>query len=152
MKAPDETGKVYGRWTVLSRASPTGGTKAARAQWNCRCACGKAGIVYGDHLRLGRSTSCGCSKRERSSKQMHSINAKRREATRLNPPPPKVTLPRCEFIGVCPKGRLKYRGPNLKRYEESPRCRGIASYEMPDGARFCYMHAMLGKKRRFGER
>lgn len=56
----DETGKKYGRLTVLSRA----GTKSHCATWLCQCDCGNQIIVYGPTLRSGETTSCGCKKYE----------------------------------------------------------------------------------------
>lgn len=57
----DETGKRYGRWTVLERAE---NTVSGRAQWLCRCDCGTERVVMGQSLRNGDSRSCGCYHRE----------------------------------------------------------------------------------------
>lgn len=51
----DETGNVYGKWTVTSRAKSKGG-----AQWNCRCECGTESVISGRDLRAKATTSCGC--------------------------------------------------------------------------------------------
>lgn len=53
----DETGKRYGRLTVLSRAD---NTKHGLARWVCRCDCGNTVTVIGNHLRRGDTLSCGC--------------------------------------------------------------------------------------------
>lgn len=42
--------------TVLGPAGKTGGKTA----WLCRCDCGKDVVVRGDHLKSGRTISCGC--------------------------------------------------------------------------------------------
>ena len=57
----DETGKKYGRLTVVELAGidPKRGT-----QWLCSCECGMSVLVYGNKLRNGRTKSCGCLKRE----------------------------------------------------------------------------------------
>jgi hypothetical protein len=52
----DETGKTYGRLTVISRA----GTQKKKAMWLCRCECGNEKIVPGIRLRNGDTRSCGC--------------------------------------------------------------------------------------------
>ena len=58
-------GKRFGRFVVLARAE---NAKRARCpRWLCRCDCGKEKIVRGQHLRQGRTTSCGCLLREVSS-------------------------------------------------------------------------------------
>ena len=56
-KLIDETGKQYGLLTVIERApsSPDG-----RAQWLCKCTCGKMVTVKGSSLRSGKTQSCGC--------------------------------------------------------------------------------------------
>ena len=53
----DMTGRVFGRWTVLSCVK-RGGRTALR--WRCRCSCGTEALVQGNHLRNGHSQSCGC--------------------------------------------------------------------------------------------
>lgn len=58
----EQTGKVYGRWTVLSIViEPLNGTGQ---RWNCRCSCGTERSVSGSELRGGRSQSCGCLRHE----------------------------------------------------------------------------------------
>lgn len=53
----DETGKRYGRLTVLGK-SPTQPTN--HSYWVCRCECGTVLIVAGGQLRRGKTRSCGC--------------------------------------------------------------------------------------------
>lgn len=55
-----EIGKRYGKLTVVEYA----GTKNKRAMWRCVCDCGLATTVSGQNLRKGKTTSCGCVKRE----------------------------------------------------------------------------------------
>lgn len=50
-----------GRWRVLR---PAGSTPRGLALWLCQCRCGSVKVVRGDHLRAGKSTSCGCLTRE----------------------------------------------------------------------------------------
>lgn len=50
-----EIGKVYGRYTVLSVVSAKGIVKAA-----CLCQCGNSKLVRLNHLKTGRTLSCGC--------------------------------------------------------------------------------------------
>ena len=56
----DETGKVFGRLTVISFA----GSNSGKAEWNCICECGKNKIASGDSLRTGKIKSCGCFQKE----------------------------------------------------------------------------------------
>ena len=51
----DETGKKYGRLTVLY----LNGNK-----WHCKCDCGNECDVSGSHLRTGNTQSCGCLHKE----------------------------------------------------------------------------------------
>lgn len=57
----DETGKRYGRLTVVERF-PVPGEKCAH--WLCKCDCGGTKVVRGVDLRCGATQSCGCLKRE----------------------------------------------------------------------------------------
>ena len=52
----DETGKIYGRLTVIERVKEQTG----KARWICQCECGNITIVNGADLRTGRVLSCGC--------------------------------------------------------------------------------------------
>lgn len=56
-KLIDLTGRIFGRWLVISRA-PTSANKTT--VWNCACLCGNHKIVLGAKLRNGESKSCGC--------------------------------------------------------------------------------------------
>ena len=62
MKAIDETGKRYGRLTVIRWATRD---KHGHDCWLCWCNCGNTVTVRGGHLRSGNSQSCGCLGRER---------------------------------------------------------------------------------------
>lgn len=57
----DLTGQVFGRLTVVA---DVGNDKGGRARWSCRCECGGLTEVRGDHLRNGRTASCGCAQQE----------------------------------------------------------------------------------------
>lgn len=52
----DETGKIYGRLTVIERVKEQSG----KARWICQCECGNITIVNGTDLRTGKVLSCGC--------------------------------------------------------------------------------------------
>lgn len=60
----DETGKRYGRLTVLGRADVRGSALSDDAKecayWTCRCDCGNILTVCGRDLRNGGTKSCGC--------------------------------------------------------------------------------------------
>jgi hypothetical protein len=57
----DLAGKRFGMWAVIKE-----GDKAAcgRIRWQCECDCGEVREVQAAHLRSGKSTNCGCRKRE----------------------------------------------------------------------------------------
>jgi len=65
----DITGKRYGRWTVIKKNT---GPRKGQTRWHCRCDCGttKPAVIYGS-LVSGRSTSCGCAKKEALVKPDH---------------------------------------------------------------------------------
>lgn len=63
-KLKNEVGNTYNYWTVIARAE---NDTQSRAQWLCRCKCGNEGIVKGSSLRNGKSKSCGCYQKQRTS-------------------------------------------------------------------------------------
>lgn len=70
-------GQKFGRWTVLYSVP---NLKSRDAKWMCECECGTQREVLGKNLRNGRSTSCGCYKKECDSKAM----AERNKLSALN--------------------------------------------------------------------
>lgn len=66
----DLTGMRFGRLTVTSRAKDfiqTNGRR--RTAWICKCDCGNSITALTDNLKRGATTSCGCYKRECTSKR-----------------------------------------------------------------------------------
>lgn len=55
--AIDMVGKVFGRWTVVSRGESD---RHGNARWWCRCECGSEALVFAINLRRRTSLSCGC--------------------------------------------------------------------------------------------
>ena len=59
----DLTNQTIGYWKVLKRGE---NTKQGQAKWICECQnCGTIKEVSGGHLRSGRSTNCGCIRKEK---------------------------------------------------------------------------------------
>lgn len=63
----DLTGRKFGRWLVVSQAKPSG--KDYKTMWKCVCDCGNVGVVSATNLLYGKSVSCGCYRREVTSKR-----------------------------------------------------------------------------------
>ncbi len=61
VKRKDITGQRFGRLLVESIA---GSTARKQLLWNCRCDCGVQKIISGNSLRMGKTVSCGCFRRE----------------------------------------------------------------------------------------
>lgn len=82
-KLKDKTGKIYGRWTVLSfghyHYEPSG-TKIP--YWQCQCECGTIREVNGANLTKGKSISCGCYNREIVSSRESPVKRPYGEASR----------------------------------------------------------------------
>lgn len=59
-------GRTFGRLTVIVRVSSPPGSRAQRKRikWMCMCLCGSVKVVLNEHLLSGRSSSCGCLRRE----------------------------------------------------------------------------------------
>lgn len=63
----DETGKQFGRLTVIERAE---NYKDGSARWVCKCSCGKISTQKGVALRNGVVISCGCYNKELHTKHL----------------------------------------------------------------------------------
>ena len=64
-KLIDLTGQRFGRLLVLERSKAPQTRK--EAYWYCKCDCGSYTTVSGYHLRSGKTLSCGCLAREKTS-------------------------------------------------------------------------------------
>lgn len=73
-KCIDITNQKFGRWTVIKQVP---NLTSRDSKWLCRCDCGTEREVLGKNLRNGRSTSCGCYKKENDSKLMIQRNKER---------------------------------------------------------------------------
>jgi len=60
----DLTGQRFGRLLVVQRASST------KSKWKCRCDCGNIVVVGRGNLKGGRARSCGCLRREITTKRV----------------------------------------------------------------------------------
>lgn len=60
----DLAGQRFDRLTVVRRAK---NTSDGHARWECRCDCGNCKVVSAALLRSGKTTSCGCYRKERQS-------------------------------------------------------------------------------------
>ena len=60
----DNTGKKYGRLTVVSRNHK----KPHVTHWDCLCSCGNYIVAFGGNLKNGHTESCGCLQKEAASK------------------------------------------------------------------------------------
>lgn len=63
-KIINERGNKYNFLTVVDRAQ---NDSSGRAQWLCQCDCGEMVIVKGSSLRNGKTKSCGCYQKIRTS-------------------------------------------------------------------------------------
>lgn len=67
-KLIDLSGQRFTRLLVLYRSKNTGNGKKKVTKWTCKCDCGKVLDVKYDCLKRGDSKSCGCLKRDKSTK------------------------------------------------------------------------------------
>jgi hypothetical protein len=63
-KRIDLTGQRFGRLIVLE---DVGRTKSKKVIWRCQCECGNTVDVISGQLRSGKTQSCGCLQKERTS-------------------------------------------------------------------------------------
>lgn len=59
----DLTGKKFSRLTVISR---TENDNSGQTRWNCSCDCGGKTVSWPADLKKGRSTNCGCIRKEKT--------------------------------------------------------------------------------------
>lgn len=62
-KIKDIHGEVFGRWLVISLDQNTT-VYGEKSHWLCQCECGEIRSVSANSLIMGKSTSCGCYKKE----------------------------------------------------------------------------------------
>lgn len=70
----DESNKKYGRLTVIERDYNEKYKKAHCTYWKCKCQCGNQVTVARDSLISGKTKSCGCFRKENSSKFLTNIS------------------------------------------------------------------------------
>jgi len=72
----DLTGQKFGRLTVIKRVEKPTHIKSRGSYWLCKCECKNEKIIFGQNLKGGDTTSCGCYHVEISSikKGQSSIN------------------------------------------------------------------------------
>ncbi len=61
-----QKGQIYGYLTVIKRSNDVY-LSGYHPRWICRCKCGRKTLVFPTSLIRGRSTSCGCRRKEVSS-------------------------------------------------------------------------------------
>lgn len=59
----DMTDRTFGQLYVLKRLPKNPNLKSRCHRYLCRCSCGKEIEVNGNSLRTGHTTSCGCSRK-----------------------------------------------------------------------------------------
>lgn len=69
-KMRDYTGERYGKLTVLEYVGTKRYRNGRATQWLCQCDCGNKTVVGSVSLKTGSTVSCGCHRRELSSKRM----------------------------------------------------------------------------------
>ena len=70
----DLTGQKFGRWTVIKKVP---NLKSRDSKFLCKCECGTEREVLGKNLRNGRSSSCGCYKKEIDTQRIIKLNKER---------------------------------------------------------------------------
>ena len=71
-KRIDLTGQRFGRVVVISYNEDTTKQKKG-AHWNCICDCGNKTVVCRTNLRRGKTQSCGCLQKDKSSEHMKEL-------------------------------------------------------------------------------
>lgn len=69
-RAKNLAGKKFGRLTAIERVSPISMQSAGNVWWRCQCECGQVASVTTASLRSGKTRSCGCLRREVSTRNI----------------------------------------------------------------------------------
>lgn len=72
MNKIDLTGNVFGRLTVLGDDGTR--NKNSNVLWLCSCECGNTTHVRADHLKNGRTKSCGCLNEEKKHERFKDLS------------------------------------------------------------------------------
>lgn len=72
-------GQKFNKLTVISRAE----NKNGRVRWKCMCDCGTTCEAYGYSLKSGNTKSCGCLKKNVSSKLIKNLHGKFKDCKRF---------------------------------------------------------------------
>ena len=126
----DETGKKYGKLTVLFKTEK----KSLNGQyyWICQCDCGNKKIVRGDQLRNGTIVSCGCYGTDmRENSEKYFIGAK---------------FGYLELLGKTDElDKYNYRIWNCKCWACGKNCL-ISTKQLRQGKKSCCISNSLGEK------
>lgn len=80
-KAMDLTGQVFGKLTVIERATDK---KYKQSHWICQCECGNiTKPICGSDLKRGHTTSCGCYVKEKMKKNWENENFKQQKKEKM---------------------------------------------------------------------
>ena len=115
----DETGKVYGKLTVLRFDK----THKSQPFFICLCECGKQVSVRGSNLRTGNTTSCGCSRikslaHARGKMVMKVFHRRHRVWGKVDPTADKKT----RWMIVCECGHFHFYTEKKIRDGKAPLC------------------------------
>lgn len=80
-KIVDLTRQRFGRLIVIEKA---GHSKGNRLQWLCKCDCGNFKITTSSDLKSGKVRSCGCLRKETTSKMAKSRSKSRIKHNKSN--------------------------------------------------------------------
>lgn len=69
MKLVNLVGKKFGRLLVIEKTTPLNG----HTRWLCKCDCGNECVAYGNSLKTGNTTSCGCYKTENAKRLFSTV-------------------------------------------------------------------------------
>lgn len=77
VQALDLLGQKYGRLLVVERVTSNA---HGQATWRCVCDCGRTAMVVASKLKLNKTQSCGCIKREKTTARNYKHGASYRDA------------------------------------------------------------------------
>ena len=121
-QAIDLTDMTFGQLKVIRRQQ-VAAKSGTPVQWLCKCKCGKEVVVYSNHLRSGKTKSCGCQQYVRGEDLTGREFCNLKVVKRVETPPENIHLkPTSWWLCKCKCGREVIKSREYLRATRKASC------------------------------